>query len=68
MKIIWAQFHKKVVIIGRFERVFFRRIRFSEVIFALKKMKSRRALGLDGILIEAWKCMGNVGVLVDEIF
>ena len=51
-----------MVIIGRFERVFFRRIRASEVIFALKKMKSGRALGPDGIPIEACKCLGDVGV------
>ena len=41
---------------------FFRRLRASEVIFALKKMKSGRALGLDDIHIEAWKCSGDVGV------
>ena len=44
------------------ESIFFRRIRASEVIFALKKVKSRRALGLDGIPIEAWKCLKVVGV------
>ena len=32
------------------------------MIFALKKMKSGRALGPDGIPIEAWKCLGDVGV------
>ena len=32
------------------------------MIFALKKMKSGRALGPDGIPIEAWKCMRDVGV------
>ena len=32
------------------------------MIFALKKMKSRRALGPDGIPIETWKCLGDVGV------
>ena len=37
------------------ESIFFRRIRASKVIFALKKMKSGRALGPDGIPIEAWK-------------
>ena len=35
------------------ESIFFRRIRASEVIFALKKMKSGRTLGSDGIPIEA---------------
>ena len=32
------------------------------MIFALKMMKSRRALELDGIPIEAWKCLGDVRV------
>ena len=44
------------------ESIFFRRIRAYEVIFALKKMKSGRALGPDGISTEAWKCLGDVGV------
>ena len=43
------------------ESIFFCRIRASEVIFALK-IKSGRALGPDGIPIEAWKCLGDVGV------
>ena len=30
------------------------------MIFALKKMKSGRALGPDDIPIEAWKCLGVV--------
>ena len=51
-----------MVIIGRFESIFFRRIRASEVIFALKKMKSGRVLGRDDIPIEACKCLGDVGV------
>ena len=32
------------------------------MIFALKKMKSGRALGPDGIPIEAWKCLEDIGV------
>ena len=32
------------------------------MIFALKKMKSGRTLGPDGIPTEAWKCLGDVGV------
>ena len=44
------------------ESIYFFRIRASKVIFAVKKMKSGRALGLDDILIEAWKCLRDVGV------
>ena len=44
------------------ESIFFRRIRVSEVIFALKKIKLGRALGPDDIPIEAWKCLRDVGV------
>ena len=44
------------------DSIFFRRIRASEVIFALKKMKSGRALGHDDIPIEALKYLGVVGV------
>ena len=32
------------------------------MIFASNKMKSGRALGPDDIPIEAWKCLGDVGV------
>ena len=32
------------------------------MIFALKKMKSGKALGPNGIPIEGWKCLGDVGV------
>ena len=46
------------------ESIFFLRIRASEVIFALKKMKSGRTLGPDDIPIEG-RCRC---VLVDEIF
>ena len=44
------------------ESIFFHGISASEVIFALKKIKSGRALGPDGIPIEAWKCLGDVCV------
>ena len=44
------------------ESIFFCRIRASEMIFAPKKMKSRRSLRPDDIPIEAWKCLGDVGV------
>ena len=50
------------------ESIFFRGIRASEVIFALKKMKSGKLLGSDGIPIEAWKCLGDVGVSWLTIF
>ena len=38
------------------------RINVSEVKEALKRMKSRKTVGPDGILIEVWKCLGEVGV------
>ena len=41
---------------------FYRRIQRSEVAMALKRMKSGKALGPDGIPIEVWKCLGEVGV------
>ena len=34
----------------------------SEVKEALKRMKSRKAVGLDGIPIEVWRCLGEVRV------
>ena len=34
----------------------------SEVKEALKRMKSRKAVGPDGIPIEVWRCLGEVGV------
>ena len=43
---------KTVEIIERLEKTFFHRISMSEVKEALKKMKTRKTLGLDGILIE----------------
>lgn len=38
-----------------------------EVKPALKKMETKKAIVLDGIPIETWKCLGDVGVswLVD---
>ena len=34
----------------------------SEVKEALKRMKLRKAVGPDGILIEVWRCLREVGV------
>ena len=42
---------------------FYCRIRDFEVEFALKKMKLNKALGLDDIPIEAWKCLGKKGIV-----
>ncbi len=39
-----------------------RRITSSEVKEALKRMKVGKACGPDGILIEVWKCLGDMGV------
>ena len=41
-------------------RRFVRRVRAHEVKEALKKMKTRKALGPDGIPIEVWRCLGSV--------
>ena len=41
---------------------YLRRISVMEVKEALKKMKIGKALGPDGIPIEAWKCMGDDGL------
>ena len=41
---------------------YLRRISVTEVKEALKKMKIGKALGPDGIPIEAWKCMGDDGL------
>ena len=44
------------------ESICFHRIRAYEVIFALKKIKSGRALRSDGIANKAWKRLGDVSV------
>ena len=41
---------------------YMRRISESKVKEALKRMKSRKAVGPDGIPIEVWRCLGEVGV------
>jgi len=41
---------------------YMRRISESEVKEALKRMKSRNAVGPDGIPIEVWRCLREVGV------
>jgi len=43
-------------------RNYMHRISESEVKEALKRMKSRKAVGPDGIPIEVWRCLGEVGV------
>ncbi|KAI3437513.1 uncharacterized protein J3R85_005279 [Psidium guajava] len=43
-------------------RRFVRRIRAQEVQDALKKMKTSKALGPDGVPIEVWRCLGNVAI------
>jgi len=43
-------------------RNYMRRISEFEVKDALKRMKSRKAVGLDEIPIEVWRCLGVVGV------
>jgi hypothetical protein len=44
------------------EYTFLHRIRGVEVKEALKRMKTGKATGPDGIPIEVWKCLGEVGV------
>ena len=39
-----------------------RRISESEVKEALKRMKSRKVVGSDGIPIEVWRCLEEMGV------
>ena len=39
-----------------------RRISESEIKNALKRMKSRKAVGPDEISVEVWRCLGEVGV------
>ena len=41
---------------------YMRRISESEVKEALKRMKSRKTVGLNGIPIEVWRCLGKVGM------
>ena len=43
-------------------RNFMRRIRPSKVKEALLRMKTRKAVGLDAIPNEVWKCLDEVGV------
>ena len=43
-------------------RNYMRRISESEVKEALKRMKSRKVADPDGIPIEVWRCLGEVGV------
>ena len=47
----------KRIIIGVY---FLRRISESEIKEALKRMKSRKAVGPDGIAIEVWRCLREV--------
>jgi Reverse transcriptase (RNA-dependent DNA polymerase) len=42
---------------------FVRRIQESEVKEALKKMKTSKALGLDDIPIEVWRCLGDITIV-----
>jgi len=41
---------------------YMRRISESKVKEALKRMKSRKAVGPDGIPIEVWRCLEEVGL------
>ena len=43
-------------------RNYMHRISESEVKEALKRMKSRKAVGADRIPIEVWRCLGEMGV------
>ena len=43
-------------------RDFIRRIRPCEVKEALRQMKTKKAVGLDAIPIEVWKCLGEFEV------
>jgi Reverse transcriptase (RNA-dependent DNA polymerase) len=44
-------------------RRFVRRIQESEVKEALKKMKTGKAFGPDDILIELWRCLGDIAIV-----
>ena len=43
-------------------RNYMRKISESEVKEALKRIKSGKVVGPDGIPIEVWRCLGEVGV------
>ena len=38
------------------------RINESKIKEVLKRMKSRKAVGADGVPIEVWRCLGEMGV------
>ena len=42
---------------------FVRRIQESEVRETLKRMKGGKAIGLDGIPIEVWRCLGDIAIV-----
>ena len=44
-------------------RRFVRRIQESEVREALRRMKWGKAMGLDGILIKVWRCLGDIDIV-----
>ena len=44
-------------------RMFYRRIKVSEVREALKRMENGKSIGPDGIPIEVWKCLSEEGVM-----
>jgi hypothetical protein len=44
-------------------RRFVRRIQESEIKEALKKMKTGKTLGPDDILIEVWRCFGDITIV-----
>jgi len=43
-------------------RNYMHRINESKVLEALKRMKSRKAIGTDGIPIKVWRCLGEMEV------
>ena len=44
-------------------RHFVRRIQEAEIVEALKRMKGGKAMGLDSILIEVWRCLGDRAIV-----
>ena len=48
-------------------RCFVHRIQESEVKEALKRMKGGKAMGLDGIPIEVWKCLGDIAIVWNQV-